>query len=185
MEDVAGRVLERCPIVAWRGSVWRTHSRRFQAGDVGGSRVNQGRWHRGGRAFPLDQSFAALYTAVSDAVATWEMIRPARRPSADEMWARFSANVLSQLRLDLAAVLDLRDPSCAGLTLEVLTGADYTLTQAIAAGAFAHGLEGLLVPSATGVGEPGRDYNVVVFPDNLRAESRIEHVLTRTPGLPP
>ena len=55
----------------------------------------------------------------------------------------------------------------------------------MAAAAFAGGLEGLLVPSATGVGEPGRDYNVVIFPDNLRRRSRIVHVLTRTPNLPP
>jgi hypothetical protein len=55
---------------------------------------------------------------------------------------------------------------------------DYEATQAIGAAAFADGLEGLLVPSATRLGD-----NLILFPDNLRAGSRIEVVSSRDPRL--
>jgi len=54
----------------------------------------------------------------------------------------------------------------------------YEATQAIGAAAIAYWLEGLLVPSATRLGE-----NLILFPDNFRAGSRIEVVSSRDPRL--
>ena len=91
---------------------------------------------------------------------------------------------VSRLHIRLTAMLDLRDPAPAGLDLDALTGPDYLLPQAIAAEASARKLEGVLVPSATGVGEQGRDFNVVIFTGNLRPGSEITLVDTKTPRLP-
>lgn len=184
MLDPIGEALRSCPEVDWEGEVWRVHTRRYPAMDPGGSLRSQGRWHRGGKTFPPDQVFATLYTAVSDAVATWEYIRHSRRPDPDEMWLRFTSVTLSRLHIRLSAVLDLRDPSRAGLAVEDLLGPDYTLPQAIGAAAFAQQLEGLLVPSATGVGESGRDFNVIIYTGNLRPGSTITFIESKTPNLP-
>src|SRR5262249_21166924 len=134
--------------------------------------------------FPPDQLFAALYTRVSDAVATWEFLRHSRTASAAEMWLRLTSVNISRLRIRLSAVLDLRDPSVAGLVPEDLLDDDYALPQAIGAAAFTRQLEGLLVPSATGVGETGRDYNVVIYTENMRPDSEITFVESKTPNLP-
>lgn len=100
------------------------------------------------------------------------------------MWLRFTSVNLSRLHIRLSAVLDLRDPSLAGIAVDDLLGPDYTLPQAIGAAAFAHRLEGLLVPSATGVGESGRDFNVIVYPANLRPGSTLIFIESKTPNLP-
>jgi RES domain-containing protein len=185
MTDPVSTVLRAAPVLAWEGDVWRVHTRRYAATDPGGSLRSQGRWHRGGRTFPPDQVFAALYTAVSDAVATWECIRHSPRTSATEMWLRFTSVNLSRLHLSLSTVLDFRDPVSVGVDPAALLGPDYTLPQAIGAAAFEQKLEGLLVPSATGVGETDRDYNVIVFTDNLRPGSDIRFVESKAPNLPP
>ena len=184
MQDIVARVLQQCPIVAWESDVWRVHTRRYSATDPGGSLRFQARWHRGGKEFPPEQVMATLYTAVSDAVATWEYLRHSRRDSADEMWLRLTSVTLSRLHLRLAAVLDVRDPSRAGISLDDLIGTDYLLPQAFGAAAHAQGLEGLLVPTATGVGESGRNYNVIVYTGNLREDSKITYIESKTPNLP-
>jgi hypothetical protein len=71
---------------------------------------------------------------------------------------------LSELQVDLAAVLDCRDPTRLGLNLDGLCDdLDYRLPQRLAAVARARGAEGLLVPSATRLG-----HNLVVFTDRLQ-----------------
>jgi RES domain-containing protein len=184
VQDTVDRVFRQCPILPWTGDVWRVHSRRYAATGPGGSLRFAARWHRGGSAFPPSQAFATLYTAVSDAVATWEYIRHSRRADATEIWLRFTTVTLSRLRLQVPAVLDLRDPALAGLAVDDLTAPDYLLPQAIGAEAFTTGLQGLLVPTATGVGEAARDYNVIIFTDNLRPGSSITYMESKTPKLP-
>ena len=173
-----------CPVVAWEGIAWRLHPRIYPADSPGGSLRAQGRWHRGGRTFPADQVFAALYLSVAPDVAAWEFIRNSKRPDVDEMWLRFVAVDESKLRVRVQAILDLRDPSLAGLSVTDLVTDDYTLTQAIGAAAFTDGLEGLLAISATGMGEGRSTYNVVIFPDNLRPGSEIVFLESKTPNLP-
>lgn len=184
-DDAASRFLRACPVVPWDGIVWRAHSRRYAPTDPGGALRVSGRYHRGADHFPADQAFAALYTSVSDAVVTWEVIRGSMRGRAGAVEARLRAIDLARLRVRLATALDIRDPAVAGLAAAALTSDDYSLTQAVGAATFARGIEGLLVPSATGVGEPGRDYNVVILTDNLRPESEVTFVDSRHPRLPP
>jgi len=128
--------------------------------------------------------FAALYLSAAPDVAAWELIRNSRRSDAGEMWLRFAAVDETSLRVHLQTVLDLREPSLAGLEVADLVTDDYSLTQAIGAAAFGRGLEGLLAVSATGMGEPGREYNLIVFPDNLRPGSEIVVLESKTPNLP-
>ena len=165
--------------------VCRGHSRRYAPAGAGGPLRVSGRYHRGADHFPPDRVFAALYTSVSAAVVTWEVIRGSMRGGAGAVEARLRAINLARLRIRLQAALDVREPATAGFADDALTGDDYSLTQAIGAAAYARGIEGLLVPSATGVGEPGRDYNVVILPDNLRPESEVTFVDSRRPQLPP
>lgn len=182
---IARSVVRASPVVAWSGNVWRTHGRRFAATDPGGALRLSGRYHRGRDLFPAGAAFPALYTSAGPEIATWEMIRHSRRSTAVAMWQRFTNVDISRLHVSLQSTLDLRDPTVAGLSVADLTGDDYSLTQAIGSAAVASGHEGLLVPTATGVGEPGADFNVVIFTDNLRPGSIMVVLDTRSPNLPP
>lgn len=86
---------------------------------------------------------------------------------------------LSELSVEVGEVLDCRSPKPLGLSLEHLVhDTDYEATQAIGAAALEGGLEGLIVPSAIRLGD-----NLILFPENLRATSRIELVSSRDPRL--
>jgi hypothetical protein len=61
---------------------------------------------------------------------------------------------LSELRADLQRSVDCSDPSVLGLAPEDLShDTDFRATQALGAAAASSGVEGILVPSATGLGE--------------------------------
>lgn len=172
-------------IVRWDGEVWRAHSRRYPADDPGGSLRVSGRYNRGRDRFREPDVWPALYTSVSDNVCTWEMLRHFPWDNPTETRAKLANTVYSRLRLLIEAALDLRDPSVAGLSVDDLCReGEYHLTQAIGAAALAAGLEALLVPSATGVGLPGANYNVVVLTSNVQPTSRIEVIDTLSPRLP-
>lgn len=66
-------------------------------------------------------------------------------------------------------MLDCCDPSVVGLTTEDLCDDfDYTLTHQLARAAVAVGAEGILVPSATCLGN-----NLILFPKNRRKGSML------------
>lgn len=70
---------------------------------------------------------------------------------------------ITQLEIALPVALDLRTPEPLGIAAEVLSGDNYEPGQIIGAAAYTAGSSGLLVPSATGLGEATGDYNVIVF----------------------
>ena len=70
------------------------------------------------------------------------------RRSAARNLAYLQNNILSELEVDLARVLDLADPAALGWTQADLTGTDQQACQELAAVAVAGGHDGLLVPSA-------------------------------------
>ena len=185
VDAIARSVFLACPVIAWSGSVWRTHGRRVAATDPGGALVLSGRYHRGRDLFPSNAVFPALYTSVGPEIATWEMIRHSRRSTAVAMWQRFTTVDISRLHVSLQSAVDLRNPPVAGLSVADLIGDVYSLTQAIGAAAVTDSHEGLLVPTATGIGEPGADFNIVIFTDNLRPGSTVVVLETRSPNLPP
>ncbi len=86
---------------------------------------------------------------------------------------------LGELSASLQEMADCRDPSALGLAPEDLAhDTDHRATQALWAVADARGLEGLLAPSATGLGD-----NLVLFPRNFLARSRLSVASGRDPRL--
>ncbi len=118
-------------------------------------------------------AWAALYTSRAPEVAVWEMVR---RSAARDL-SFLKNNVLSELDVDLSAVLDLSDPTRIGLNQDDLTGSDTTICQSIGRVAVLRGIQGILVPSATHLGT-----NLVCFPQNFTASSIIR--LVRSTELP-
>lgn len=151
------------------------HRRKYAATDPGGSRRVSGRYHRGLDRFPEDEVWPALYLSLAPEVCLGEILR---HVSAD-LLPQLNDFRISELSLQLVAVADCRDAGALGLTLDDLCDDfDYRATQAIAAAAIASGAEGVLVPSATRLGD-----NLIVFTTRLRPESRITVVSSREPRL--
>lgn len=161
--------------IPWNGRAWRFHRRRYEATDAAGSLRVSGRYHRGTDQFPPAETWAALYFGLSPAVPLGEVLRhfsPAMLPQLNEYR-------LSELDLTLTALLDCRDAAVLGLSAaDLLRDHEFALTQEIAAAAIAQGAEGLLVPSATGLGD-----NLVLFPTHLYGASRLVVVESRDPRL--
>lgn len=171
----AGVAIASAPLRPWRGAAWRTHARRYTALDPGGSLLFSGRYHRGRDLFPPDAACPALYLALGPEIRLGEVLRHL----TSERLSRLNGYRLSEIILDLTATLDCRDATAFGLPHDALLhDTDYRATQALAAAATARGVEGLLVPSATLLGD-----NLVVFPTNLRSGSRLEVASARDPRL--
>lgn len=172
--DAAAALAAR-PVAAWVGYLWRMHKRRYRAEDPGGARLVSGRYNRGLDRFPEGEAFPALYLATAPEICLGEIYRhltPELLPSLNDFR-------LSELSADLQEVADCRDPNPLGLAAGDLShDTDYRATQALGAAADRHGLEGLLVPSATGLGD-----NLILFPQNLLAASRLRIVSSRDPRL--
>jgi hypothetical protein len=151
--------------------VWRCHGGRFPADSWEGSRYYSGRFHRAPDLFPDQRTWPALYTCLGPEVSLGEAIRyqaPHIRRIADYR--------LSELAVDLASVLGLRDPASAGIDVdELLDDWDRTLGQEIGAAALDRGVEGVLVLSASRLGD-----NLVIFPDNMARTSWVSVVSYRS-----
>lgn len=116
-----------------------------------------------------------LYLALSPEVSLGEVLRH----FTPELLPQLNEYRLSELDVELETVLDCRDPAAFGLSAEdLIRDFDFTMTQEIAAAAIAQGAEGILVPSASGLGD-----NLVVFPAQLRSGSRLAVVGSRDPRL--
>lgn len=93
--------------------------------------------------------------------------------------SRLNLYRISEIEVDFATIVDCRDLEATGISLnDLLDDHDYTMSQRLGAAVIATGAEGLLVPSATRLGD-----NLVVFPTNLRPESRLEIIASRDPML--
>ena len=162
-------------MVGWQGRVWRMHKRRYRAEDPGGARKVSGRYNLGLDRFPKEESFPALYLATAPETCLAEVYRHI----TTELLPTLNDFRLSELSVEVGEVLECRHPKSLGLSLEHLVhDTDYEATQTIGAAALVKGLEGLIVPSATRLGD-----NLILFPANLRANSRIEVVSSRDPRL--
>lgn len=167
----AAAIVAAAPIIPWEGSVWRCHDRRFPSNSWQGSLLFSGRFHRAPDLFPTEFTWPALYTATGPEVALGEAIRY----QAPRM-RRIAAYDLSEVALRLTSVVDVHDLA-GGLIDEVhlLDDWDYTLAQECGEAALRRRADGLLVPSATRLGN-----NVIVLPGNLSAATRIDAVVSRS-----
>src|SRR5215207_5596081 len=172
--DAAAALAAR-PEAAWDGRLWRMHKRRYPADDPGGVRLVSGRYNRGLDRFGEGEVFTALYLATAPEVCLGEIYRH----TTPELLPFLNGFRLSELSASLGRVADCRDPGRLGLAPGGLShDTDYRATQALGAAANRGGLEGILVPSATGLGD-----NLILFPQNLLAGSRLEVVSVRDPRL--
>jgi hypothetical protein len=134
-----------------------------------------GRYQRAPDLFPKAETWPALYLSLAAEISVAEVVR---HLSLD-MVTRLNRLRLSQLEVGLSRVVDCRSAARLGLEEgELIQDFDYSTTQAIGAAAIARGAEAILVPSATGLGD-----NLVVFPDRLRASSRMSIIGSRDPRL--
>jgi RES domain-containing protein len=160
---------------SWNGQAWRLHRRTYGATDSGGALLVSGRYHRAQDQFPRSEVWAALYLALSPEVSLGEVLRH----SIPQLLPQLNEYRLSELNVEMEAVLDCRDAVAFGRSPEdLIRDYDFTMTQEIAAAAIAQGADGILVPSATGLGD-----NLVVFPAQLRSDSRLAVVGGRDPRL--
>jgi RES domain-containing protein len=125
----------------------------------------------GGRWNPR-RSFAVLYlgTAIETVVAEFH------RLAAKQLLApvSFLPRTLYSYDVELRNVLDLREPEsreALGLGIKSLIGDDLSSCQAVGEAAFTCGREGIVAPSATGVGSV-----IAVFPERLTPGSAIHDV---------
>lgn len=170
----ARAALSGIPATRWTGRAWRFHRRGYEAADASGSLVTTGRYHRGSDQFQEAEVWLALYLALRPEVAVGEVLR-----HFGELMPQLNEYRLTELEVDLTRVLDCRDPSALGLAPEVLVDDyDVSTTQELGAAAIAHEAEGILVPSATGLGD-----NLVIFPDQLQTISGLTIVGSRDPKL--
>jgi RES domain-containing protein len=130
-----------------------------------GARIQGGRWN------PPD-SFPVLYLALPKESAIAEFYRRAEReglPPGDLL-----PRHLYRYQVQLQAALDLTDATTSeavGFSEGLVRSDDPILSQAIGDAAHYAGFEGLLAPSATGVGE-----TLAVFPARLQAGSIVDPV---------
>ena len=124
-----------------------------------GNRYFPGRYHLAGET-------GVLYTSLKDAVALAEVRRhTASLPLSEGL-------VLGKIRIRLTKVADLTKPehlNALGIEEGHLVSGDFLPTQALGLKARAAGIQGLIVPSATGEGN-----NLVVFENNLGAGCLIQ-----------
>lgn len=170
--DVA---VARCPIVSWQGSAWRLHRQKYAGSDPGGSLKVSGRYHRGSDRFVTQETWSALYLALSPETCLGELIRHI----TPELLPHLNGYRISELRVSLMAVADCRDATLLGMMTDSLVhDRDYRATQQLGAAVVAVGLEGMLVPSATVLGD-----NLIVFTAQMHADSEIEVINSRDPRL--
>lgn len=151
--------------------MWRAHRRIYEATDHGGSLRFSARYHRGLDQFPRGKVWPAIYLALAPEGSLGEILR---HVSAANL-ADLNAYRLTELEVDLSAVLDCRDAAPLGLRpKDLVDDYDFTVTQQLAAAAIAERAEGVLVPSATGLGD-----NLVIFPGQLRGTSSLTIVGSR------
>ncbi len=164
----AALAIAAAPVIPWAGRAWRIHRRKYDATSHRGSELVSGRFHRAPDRFPPEQCFPALYLSLAPEICIAELLRHTK--PADIVSIREVR--LSELRVRLAAVLNGRDLAALGLTRQmVLAPREYETGQQLAAAAIARGCEGLMVPSATTLGD-----NLIVFPTTRQAASRVEVV---------
>ncbi len=151
------------------------HRQRYAGDDPGDSLKVSGRYHRGGDRFAAEESWAALYLALSPDVCIGELVRHV----TPELLAHLNAFRISELSVTLSAIADCRNAALMGLSAGTMIGdRDYRVSQRLGAAAVAAGIEGIIVPSATYLGD-----NLIVFTDHSLKGSTLAVVSSRDPRL--
>ncbi|MDQ6832298.1 MAG: RES family NAD+ phosphorylase [Chloroflexota bacterium] len=151
------------------------HRQNYPATDASGSRKYSGRYNRGLDLFPETEVWTALYLALGAEVCLGEVLRHV----TPNLLPQLNDYCLSELAVWLTAILDCRDMAALGLQpTDLWHDTDCSIPRVLAAAAITQGVEGILVPSATRLGD-----NLIIFPELLRANASLEIVGKRDPAL--
>lgn len=151
------------------------HRQKYAGNDPGGALKVSGRFHRGKDHFASNDIWPALYLTLNPETCLGELIRHV----TPELLPHLNGYRISELSVSLAAVADCRDIETLGVSLDLIVrDRDYSVTQQLGAAAVAAELEGMLVPSATALGD-----NLIVFTTQMRESSRLTVVGSRDPRL--
>jgi RES domain-containing protein len=155
----AAAAIAALPISPFGASAWRAHHLRYAATDATGSQLVSGRYNRGVDLFSRAQAWPALYCGLGRDVCIGEIVRHADA----SILPLLNDYMLSELHVSLSSVLDCRDSAALGLDdAALLHDYDLSTPQRLAGAARAGGVEGIIVPSATLLGNA-----LIVFPDLL------------------
>ncbi len=138
-----------------------------------GARIHGGRWNPPG-------SFSTLYLGLSEETVAVEWARAAAAQGLD--LDAFLPRELYEFELSLTSVVDLRPlkaRSIAKLTVHDITAEDQRACQRVGEAAHSLGLEGLMAPSATGIGDV-----IAVFLDQLKPNAQLDVVTSHTWNVP-
>jgi RES domain-containing protein len=138
-----------------------------------GARIHGGPWNPSG-------SFSTLYLGLSQETVAAEWARAAAAQGLD--LDDFLPRELYELDLSLASVLDLRPleaRSAAKLTVHDVSAEEQRACQRVGEAAHSLGLEGLMAPSATGIGDV-----IAVFLDQLKPNAQLDVVSPHTWNVP-
>jgi RES domain-containing protein len=146
---------------SFSGFVYRivTETLRNKILSTEGNRYYSARYHIAGEA-------GILYTSLEGTVALKELSRHVSRYAIQE------GLVVGRIKVKLQKVLDLTQKANLeklGVSRENLISIDHSITQTISLQARKAGVQGLLVPSATGSGA-----NLIIFENNLGEGCLIE-----------
>lgn len=159
-------------LIPLKQAVWRGHRRRYPAIDHGGSLRSSARFHQAAIDFPNGPTWPALYTAFDLAVALGELQRNIRSENIDQY--RFT-----EIWVQLEEVLDCRDLDALGLAeADLFDNTDFETPRALVAAAIDRNVEGIVVPSASRLGD-----NLIIFPHLVRTRSVVVEVRTIDPVL--
>lgn len=162
--DILG-ALSALGATSFAGEAWRHAAPQYEPTSGAGARSHGGRWNP-------PNSFDTLYLALDRATAAREFRRMAEK--AGLPLEGFLPRRLHRYRVDVRNLVDLRSEAAladVGLTLARVQADDPTHCRAVGAAAHQLGSEGILAPSATGIGEV-----LVIFGDRLGPDSRIDPI---------
>lgn len=145
--EIDPRAVATAPVAPFAGIGWRQQSPRHDPLSGDGAQLAGGRFNPAG-------SFPVLYLCLSRACAVAELQRAAARQALDVV--DLLPRHLYRYEIALDRVLDLTatpTQKAVGLAAEVLTGPEWTACQELGTTAHALGWQGLVAPSATGVGD--------------------------------
>lgn len=191
--------------MSWRGRAWRGHASWYSPLSHEGSLLFSGRFNRGrDLLLPDTEIWPAHYLTPDRDAVLGEMSRhfisaipkhlqdildqnPAMSAAevieqVRKLLSQLDSRVISEIALDLSAVMDCRDVRAMGLTPplekpeDLFHDTDYSVGQELAAAVIARGAEAMLIPSAVG----GHSTSLIAFPHSLRSTSRVELIETVT-----
>lgn len=155
--------VDRLPATNFAARAFRHQAARYDPLSGRGARINGGRWNP-------PNSFSVLYLALDEVTVALEFRRHAARQGRSV--THFLPRTLYAYDLTLQNILDLQDEEARrvmGVTTNQITSDDLRPCQHVGEAAQHVGREGILAPSATGVGMV-----LAVFLDSISAGSSIE-----------